>query len=65
MKYLPRLTSNCDPPDLAMVQVVEYLLCKCKALSSNLLPTKKKKKKKKRERLIVIFCVFFSQEVFE
>jgi hypothetical protein len=30
-----------------MAQVVEHLLCKCKALSSNSSPTKKKKKSQK------------------
>jgi hypothetical protein len=32
-----------------LAQAVEHLLCKCKALSSNPVPSKKKKKKKKRE----------------
>jgi hypothetical protein len=34
-----------------VAQAVEHLLCKCKALSSNLSATKKKKKKKKPDFL--------------
>jgi hypothetical protein len=33
-----------------VAQTVEYLLCKCKALSSNCSPTKKKKKKKRKKK---------------
>jgi hypothetical protein len=32
----------------------ECLLCKCKALSSNHIPTKKKKKKEKKERKMTV-----------
>jgi hypothetical protein len=33
-----------------VAQAIEYLLCMCKALSSNLSPTKKKKKERKKNK---------------
>jgi hypothetical protein len=33
-----------------VAEVVEYLLCKCEALSSNLKPTKERERERERER---------------
>jgi hypothetical protein len=46
-----------------VAQVVECLLCKCKALSSNPTPTTKKKKKLQQSEVVVYTCNSSTGEV--
>jgi hypothetical protein len=43
-----------------VIQVIECLLCKLKALSSKPSPTKKKKKKKRERKRVCDLCILFS-----